>query len=1743
MPLNIVKIERDDTFKIHRDKMNSFIDKMNYNVLEFDKNLDDVKDKQTVRDNLNLYRRDQVWNKGEADNRFYEESKLFGEHADSPQLRGGSDSKATIRRKQANNLDMYIKGDLYTRTESDARYLNESSNLADLPDKQAARNVLSLYTRQETREGSLWNYGTSSHNLDTIIKDPKQQGLYQRNNNGPTGYAYGGVTSLSTGNARSQIYSPHYHNIKDDLTDVVTKRSALHVRTGWGNDLKAWEHILTENSGNAYYFRKNNLFSELTGSTRATDRRTATNNLDVYQKADVWNKGEADARFLNESSNLADLPNKQTARNVLSLYTKQETHDGSLWGYGVTSDSANAIMDDNKKQGYHDIDNKLIVPNFTGYGQYGSLLSFNGGLNKAQIYVPQYYSSNDDLNGSTKNTSAIFVRSGRSTTKRTWDRVITEVTGDQIYFRKNKLFSELTGSARATDRRTATNNLDVYQKADVWNKGEADARFLNESSNLSDLTNKQAARDVLSLYTRQETREGALWGYGSSSNTPDHIFATNNIQGHHDIENKLVVPNFTGYGQYGTLLSFNGGVNKAQVYVPQYYTSTDDLDGSSKTTSTMFVRSGRGTTKRTWDFALNETVADQKYFRKNKLFSELSGSARATNRRTATNNLDVYQKADVYNKGQADSRFFNVTGDTVNGNIQLNGHLYVNGSTGLHIFESSMVSYIRNRRSGATTQLQSRNNGGSYVNSISLIGGANPHVALQYGNSNKLSTTSSGITVQGQTYSTSKVRSPEFTDNANFTLKAANYIAGASDVGLSTIQGTNRQRFVMADSQNTFYLDTSSDSGSNWTNLFKVSSSQLLYKSKRVYHEGDKPNRADVGLSKVDNYSRAEYDGRYALKVGTGTNSYSTTNRFHGKTEFDTSKGFRLKRTNVANTGDDVVDLVVDDSGLNFHIDNDNDADSSWFNVTRKVAGNRQNIFTVNHASIKHLTHNVFHEGNLNILTPSRLGGGGDSGAYTKAETRALFADVSENLADVNAGAARTNLGVYSKSEVDTKHNDTFKISKRFSEVRTMTDTQRTEVWNNLDVYSRSQIDANFQSGATTYLAKGSNLSDLTDKVRARTNLGLGNAATRNFAGNDGGIGYSSGDDNDIARGDHTHFKLFNIDTRSDNLMPNTYRGRTITNEFKYSNKIGAGTTATYSNVLTFRPWSSDAISHRATQLAMVSQDQRAKVRFSNGSNGWNGWKTLAYTTDKAPNSTLLDGKSLAHVLDWNNTTNKPSIAPANHNHDTVYLKLNAKAVDSDKLDGINSTQFLRKDQDNVMSNDRKIHFASSTEGATLFRGQVDETYGAAGTGNDWFHVRKTDANGSTPDSGVVFDWTATSGGNNYSGWSLALKANNAYVNGALYVNGQRALTTSYGTAVNANKLDNLDSSQFVRKDIDQTITAAKHVYTGDVQFTGNRKGVQWYRNSDLGFIIFKNDGDGDTDSYMQYGVGDNNNEYHKWTYGNKLGDVGSTGMELKQNNLDVYGHLKVRKNLNVTGGDHVFNSGGVDNTIKLFTASNKNSTIFLAEESGRYGGKLVYTGASSNVIALIGRENNVDKTIFTAHRGGSSFDFKVLPTVNGTTLLTSTATAANSNKLGNVAASAYIRRDVSSSLNSGVTLRLGSQGALRGSKNNKHILHDHNNGQITLAADGGILHLGYNSGTTHVTTGLRLATDLSNVNGSIKVVDHNTGELSDKGTTLETKYARRNGESNQDFKVKKLVIEDTVEIRKNTDGSIGFYL
>lgn len=74
---------------------------------------------------------------------------------------------------------------------------------------------------------------------------------------------------------------------------------------------------------------------------------------------------------------------------------------------------------------------------------------------------------------------------------------------------------------------------------------------------------------------------------------------------------------------------------------------------------------------------------------------------------------------------------------------------------------------------------------------------------------------------------------------------------------------------------------------------------------------------------------------------------------------------------------------------------------------------------------------------------------------------------------------------------------------------------------------------------------------------------------------------------------------------------------------------------------------------------------------------------------------------------------------------------------------------------------------------------------------------------------------------------------------------------------------------------------------SGDINFGSNNK-IFWGRNTDSASISFKNDGDGDANSYMSFVTSDNGNEYFRWSH-----DSGSTNTEwmaLRSDGLRVRG-------------------------------------------------------------------------------------------------------------------------------------------------------------------------------------------------------------------------------------------------------------
>lgn len=74
---------------------------------------------------------------------------------------------------------------------------------------------------------------------------------------------------------------------------------------------------------------------------------------------------------------------------------------------------------------------------------------------------------------------------------------------------------------------------------------------------------------------------------------------------------------------------------------------------------------------------------------------------------------------------------------------------------------------------------------------------------------------------------------------------------------------------------------------------------------------------------------------------------------------------------------------------------------------------------------------------------------------------------------------------------------------------------------------------------------------------------------------------------------------------------------------------------------------------------------------------------------------------------------------------------------------------------------------------------------------------------------------------------------------------------------------------------------------SGDIKFGGDNK-IHWARNTDSASISFKNDGDGDANSYMSFVTSDNGNEYFRWSHSS--GSTNTEWMALRGEGLRVRG-------------------------------------------------------------------------------------------------------------------------------------------------------------------------------------------------------------------------------------------------------------
>ena len=276
-------------------------------------------------------------------------------------------------------------------------------------------------------------------------------------------------------------------------------------------------------------------------------------------------------------------------------------------------------------------------------------------------------------------------------------------------------------------------------------------------------------------------------------------------------------------------------------------------------------------------------------------------------------------------------------------------------------------------------------------------------------------------------------------------------------------------------------------------------------------------------------------------------------------------------------------------------------------------------------------------------------------------------------------------------------------------------------------------------------------------------------------------------------------------------------------------------------------------------QLAMDVSLNKIYFR-SYVSGSWKPWKQFADASGSiaeaeklvTPRNISISGDASGSIsFDGSANVDIPLvIANDSHNHDGRYftetesdnrfLGLHAKSDDSNKLDGINSTQFIRKDiggtniGNHTWSDTATFNSNVTMDGTLHVEG--DLTVFGTTTTIDSENVSITDHNIILGAADLPTNITADGGGITLLGTTeKSIKWLNS-TNKWTFSDGIQAPTFT-GTSSNADKLDNLNSTQFLRSDVNDSmngkLTISKNVGTAPTYSTGQME----LKNTDAGDV------------------------------------------------------------------------------------------------------------------------------------------------------------------------------------------------------------------------------------------------------------------------------------------------------------------
>ncbi|EEZ85509.1 hypothetical protein VME_45710 [Vibrio harveyi 1DA3] len=159
----------------------------------------------------------------------------------------------------------------YSKTESNARYLGKTAKAADA-DKLDGYDISQIMRRIDNTA----DYKSSANIMC-------MQTCSNRRPVGLSGaYPYGGLLTLNTASNRLRIYAPHNEGNK----------SAMYFNTGYGNDQKPWQRVMTYSDGDGRYLGKTSRASSATYAVRVTEN--STNSIDLIDHSDhTWFRNSA----------------------------------------------------------------------------------------------------------------------------------------------------------------------------------------------------------------------------------------------------------------------------------------------------------------------------------------------------------------------------------------------------------------------------------------------------------------------------------------------------------------------------------------------------------------------------------------------------------------------------------------------------------------------------------------------------------------------------------------------------------------------------------------------------------------------------------------------------------------------------------------------------------------------------------------------------------------------------------------------------------------------------------------------------------------------------------------------------------------------------------------------------------------------------------------------------------------------------------------------------------------------------------------------------------------------------------------------------------------------------------------------------------------------------------------------------------------------------------------------------------